>query len=556
MIILIENLVPYHYEILESIIVKHSSILPIPPNIPKTIILNIIYNKSFVDYIIEKYPTLIVITNTIKDRIKFDYYINCTYLPNVMPTITLNKRCYFINHSNLSTIKHPNFYYLTPLAGKGRYINCDMLPFMDEPRVPMDIPIYIIQGNINIHRRNYELLKVLLETTFDYDFKIKILGRGERLFGDKYNDKLIYKLDLPFVEYHKEFLEGYCLLPLITKKSNPQYYTNKITSSINYIKAYKLKAIVDKELQSIHNLENVYVYNDFLETFRKSLEDFYVSKTPEKLEKKEESTRRVTFKEHEDIQEAPHSYTPSIPLGISRKRVALVKYSEKYANLGDCLMTISLRDFLQKNDIIVDEYFDRTALTSNNKQMIINGFHCRINEPLPNRAMFIGMFTEAPMLQRLAKGQLIGCRCIYTLNQVRRVNGLRGIITCCSTNTIEPYNGERNGTLKLMHDELHVKYVNLSWQEQMRAAYEFLNLIKTKELIYTDRLHVALPCIALGTRVVLTKRQFKPERYSIFNIFKEFPGYGVVIESTSGLREAMRNTFINSFQVIRKEYGL
>jgi hypothetical protein len=552
MIILIENLVPYHYEVIESVIVKHGEICKLTEEQQKEekqFILNIIYDTSFVHYITKKYPGTVVLTNTIKDNIPFDYYINCTYMSNYPQLVTPNKRCFYINHADLSTVNKKNFYALTPLAGKGKYINCDVLPFMNEEKVKTRVPIYIIQGNINTMRRNYELLRILLETDFGYDFKIKIVGRGEKLFGNNYLDKLIYKLNLPFFEYHREFLDAYCLLPLITKQTNPQYYTHKLTSSINYINAYKLKTVIDKNLYGIHPVENAYIYKDlngYLESFKKSLEDFYGALPIE--ESTGDNDKKVSFELQEEKQEQL-----VIPAQVPRKRVALVKYSEKFPNLGDCLMTLSLKEFLEKNDIIVDRYYDRKSMVDG---MIVSGFQCRMEEPLPKWAMYIGMFSEARNMLRINRGQLIGCRCVYTLDQLRRIPGTRGIITCCSTNTLDLYEGERSGELRLYHADLHTKYMNYTWDQQIKATYELLENLKKAAFVHTDRLHVALPCIALGTPVVLEKRAFKQERYSIFNIFNEFPGYGKVITKESGLREAMKKVFVDSFEVIRKEYNV
>ena len=60
-----------------------------------------------------------------------------------------------------------------------------------------------------------------------------------------------------------------------------QYYTKKITSSINYAKGYNLAVLIDKDLQNIYNLERVYIYNnidDIDKIFENTLFDFYKKK--------------------------------------------------------------------------------------------------------------------------------------------------------------------------------------------------------------------------------------------------------------------------------------
>ena len=80
------------------------------------------------------------------------------------------------------------------------------------------------------------------------------------------------------VKNHREFLNAYCILPLISKNTHPHYYNKKLTSTINYVRGYKLKCLIDKDLQEIYNLEDVEVYNDINDIvyhFKKTLDDFY-----------------------------------------------------------------------------------------------------------------------------------------------------------------------------------------------------------------------------------------------------------------------------------------
>lgn len=90
------------------------------------------------------------------------------------------------------------------------------------------------------------------------------------------------KNNLNFIDYHKEFLDAYCILPLISKETHPQYYNNKLTSSINYVRGYKLKCIIDEYLQEIYKLDNVEVYrdiNDIESSFINTLKNFYKNST-------------------------------------------------------------------------------------------------------------------------------------------------------------------------------------------------------------------------------------------------------------------------------------
>jgi len=223
--------------------------------------------------------------------IYYDYYINCTIYE---PSNSMNKNQQIIEDNKHFYIAHEVFYtnnknifFVTPLNNND-YLKCDLLPFQNET-YDTSIPIYVVQGNIDINRRNYDLLETILNASYKYNFKIKMIGYAKNNYCelflkkfDKYKDKLIIQKNLNFTDYHKEFLDCYCLLPLTSRNTTPQYYTHKLTSSINYILAYNLYAIVDKDLQDIYNMPKAYVYSnekDIVYLFLKSLYDFYNRKT-------------------------------------------------------------------------------------------------------------------------------------------------------------------------------------------------------------------------------------------------------------------------------------
>lgn len=65
---------------------------------------------------------------------------------------------------------------------------------------------------------------------------------------------------------------------MISKQTQPQYYTKKLTSSINYAVGYDLKCLIDKDLQDIYNLKNVEIYkniDDISRGFANTLDLFY-----------------------------------------------------------------------------------------------------------------------------------------------------------------------------------------------------------------------------------------------------------------------------------------
>lgn len=274
--LLIQNIYPCHYEIIETVIVKYNEILNIDTNILLDIYLFIIKNDSFQKYITNKYPNI-----KFENISNYDYYINCTVYDREFYTLDNNKNSIkkYISHEISNRLKtNSNVYFLTPLS-KNNYIYADILPFSKEKKIS-DVPIYVIQGNLNQGRRYLNLLNKILEKSYKYYFIIKLIGRGnlpEEL--NKHKNKIILKNNLNFIDFHKEFLDAYCILPLISKETHSQYYNDKLTSTINYARGYKLKCIIDNDLQEIYNLDNVEVYkdiNDIQTCFEKTLINFYV----------------------------------------------------------------------------------------------------------------------------------------------------------------------------------------------------------------------------------------------------------------------------------------
>lgn len=275
--ILLLNNVNYHYEVIESLIVKYREILNVnlKDEDARIYISNIERNKSYVNYIKDKYPN--VILKLIND---YDYIIHVTIYDKDFNYLdkSINSKERYISHEITDRLlTNPNVYYLTPISNKNIFI-ANILPFT-EKKIKTDIPIYIIQGNLNHGRRHLNSLKKILSKDYQYKYTIKLIGNGS--FPKELNDyksKILCKANLNFQDYHNEFTSCYCILPLITKESHPNYYTKKLTSTVNYANGYNIKCLIDKDLQNIYNLKNAEVYNnqlDICDVFEKTLKDFY-----------------------------------------------------------------------------------------------------------------------------------------------------------------------------------------------------------------------------------------------------------------------------------------
>jgi len=274
-ILYINNSVTYHYEIILSVIEKYDLLLGVSKGSIDSIYLTFLANDSFQQYIQDRYPHI----HILKPRF-YDYFIDCTVY-SYLGIIEDNNRHQYISHDVHPCFENrSNVWSLTPLSKNlSKVFYADIFPFQNH-KIKTDIPIYVIQGNIIPYRRCYELLNRILSAEYEYPFKIKILGRShpDEFVFQTASDKLIYRTDLNFVDFHRELTDCYCILPLITKKTHPQYYTNKFTSSINYARGYRLQCLIDRDLQEIYQLDNVEIFQDegdIVNAFRRTLIDFY-----------------------------------------------------------------------------------------------------------------------------------------------------------------------------------------------------------------------------------------------------------------------------------------
>ena len=211
---------------------------------------------------------------------------------------------------------------------------------------------------------------------------------------------------------------------------------------------------------------------------------------------------------------------------------------------------MALKSFIEKNEdkykIRIKGFEDRRGMP--NKQMIVNGWHRKKDELLPYEAYYIGIHTTYDMLNTIKKGTTIGCRDIFTLNQVKRQHKLKGIFSGCSSINIPFYDGPRVGTSEYYHENKNTGILSLD--TQIKQVHDLIDELSKKELVITDRLHIAMPCIAVGTPVIIKPRSFQQERFTLFTYFHEFPGFEKVVTKECGLKDKMESTFKDAFDSI------
>ena len=253
--IFIFNLQGYHYEIIPSVI----EYAPLLFNVTNyRISLFFVKDESFQDYIAKQYPQVAILTSI---PTAFDYSINCTIYDHDLELLSHNPRHIAISHRVVDMfMSRPNVFFLTPLCKSPRYLKCSAQPPLERGIDPT-IPIFIIAGNIA--RRNLTLLKRILQETADIPYLIRIVG-GASCLDESYKQygKLEISEGLNYQDFHAKFNGVYCIIPLILKSTNPNYYSTTYTGSISYANGYNIKCLLDEDLQSIYRLSNAEVFKD------------------------------------------------------------------------------------------------------------------------------------------------------------------------------------------------------------------------------------------------------------------------------------------------------
>jgi hypothetical protein len=184
-------------------------------------------------------------------------------------------------------------------------------------------------------------------------------------------------------------------------------------------------------------------------------------------------------------------------------------------NLGDAIQTVALCRLLggQCWGLYRDEPFPEAhkELT-----LVLNGW---LGYAPPSERMaciFAGVHLarneDAYVAWMRQSNTMIGARDPYTMGLLR-ANRLAAKLVGCATLTFEPYRGHRVGRYSVDVEPVDgTSFLTnaigaLSWSEQWALALERLNQLRRAEVIYTNRLHVVLPCLAFGTPVVFPLRE-------------------------------------------------
>ena len=231
----------------------------------------------------------------------------------------------------------------------------------------------------------------------------------------------------------------------------------------------------------------------------------------------------------------------------------------KGVNIGDYIQTLAARQFLPN----IDEFIDRDQLgiyKGNEINMIVNGWYYiwKKNKVFSKdiRPLFVAFHINNPKqisketLDYLKKNEPIGCRDYQTMDFLLRHNicaYFSGCLTLTLGETYRTENNERNNNVYFVgykiQDEKHsivdkkimeilknipnsnILYkthhytMNTDYKGCLYEAQSLLKEYSKAKLVITNKIHCALPCLALGTPVILIIPEFDKKRFKgIYNL--------------------------------------
>lgn len=222
-------------------------------------------------------------------------------------------------------------------------------------------------------------------------------------------------------------------------------------------------------------------------------------------------------------------------------KYGLIYYKDSQ-NLGDDIQTYSQMKLLPKVDYLID----REKISSfvpdrkENVKVLLSGWYIHnYDSLLPSPfidPLFISIhfskysnekipsYMNEYVFNYLRNHSPIGLRDDYLLNYLKE-NDVDSYFSGCLTLTLKPFENiektekicvvdttfdieEKVKSLSdnvefLTHELDYRKNVNLFFDDRMKNVEDMLKIYQSSKLVITSRIHVALPCLALGTPVLL-----------------------------------------------------
>ena len=268
-----------------------------------------------------------------------------------------------------------------------------------------------------------------------------------------------------------------------------------------------------------------------------------------------------------------------------------IMYYKETDNIGDDIQTYTALRFLPHIDYYIDRE-DLNCFIPKEKEyvsMIMNGWYIHNKAAWPpspyiNPLLMSMHFTCLEKIdvgekylqglggEYLKKYEPIGCRDVETQKRLSN-NGIENYFSGCMTLTIEKFEDVKkedyiclvdldknsadlvkqntNREIKEITHWLDPKEtVKKTFEERMNEVEKILKTYQGAHVVFTNRLHVALPCIALGTPVVLIhKEKYEEDRLGTF--LKYMTSYTDVEFAKLNINEIIENPKDNNEEYLQ-----
>lgn len=228
------------------------------------------------------------------------------------------------------------------------------------------------------------------------------------------------------------------------------------------------------------------------------------------------------------------------------------------SNLGDDLQSLALFKLLRSMGVGEICLIDREKISQNQckheHSLILNGWllHNPLGfslKPFKGNVLALGIHLTQREITRTSISaaklvvdefkslEKVGCRDLATLDFLKSA-GVPAYLSLCVSLTIDEFSGQRSNSVlsidnsEFVNEVLLSKYedslvrrtneidISQSVSERDEKVEELLNSLGKAKLVVTSRLHVALPCLALGTPVILIEP--KGESDGRFDVYHNF----------------------------------
>jgi hypothetical protein len=190
-------------------------------------------------------------------------------------------------------------------------------------------------------------------------------------------------------------------------------------------------------------------------------------------------------------------------------------------NLGDAIQTLALSRLLPGS--LLAWPGDQAANPA--IPFVVNGWLGRRPVPTCKPAAVAGVFLSGGLADAYGSwlagsGSFpIGARDPWTVGALLK-STMNVDLVGCATLTLPRYRGNRSGTVRIDGSDRDQQYIDgaMPWEEQWERAVARIDELRKAAVVYTGRLHVALPCLAMGTPVCYTPTQAEgSQRFSLLN---------------------------------------